>query len=46
MLSFFFLGYVLSDLTCVVSRMQACSAIKGDGLNQGLEWITNHIRKD
>ena len=25
-------------------HIQACSAVKGDGLYEGLEWITNHVR--
>ncbi|XP_020609233.1 ADP-ribosylation factor-like protein 5B [Orbicella faveolata] len=26
-------------------HIQACCALTGEGLYQGLEWITNHIRK-
>lgn len=27
-------------------HIQACSAVQGEGLYEGLDWITRHVRKD
>lgn len=35
-----------SILTLLPSSTQACSAIRGEGLAEGLDWITQNVKQD